>query len=120
MPRRPARPCAHRGCPELVRGRARYCDEHQQQHQRAYDQRRGSSAQRGYDYRWQRLRRMQLARYPLCADPDQVHAGQPVPAEEVDHIIPLSKGGTHAFDNLQSLCKSCHSRKTARESGGWG
>ncbi len=39
-------------------------------------------------------------------------------AEEVDHIIPLARGGTNKWENLQSLCKSCHSKKTIRENRG--
>ncbi len=34
---------------------------------------------------------------------------------EVDHIIPLSQGGREHTDNLQTLCRDCHIRKTARE-----
>ena len=36
-------------------------------------------------------------------------------ASQVDHIMPLSRGGTNDRANLQPLCHSCHSRKTARE-----
>jgi 5-methylcytosine-specific restriction protein A len=37
-------------------------------------------------------------------------------AKEVDHIKPISEGG-EAFDigNLQSLCVSCHAKKSAKE-----
>lgn len=33
----------------------------------------------------------------------------------VDHIKPESKGGTLAFDNLQTLCRPCNSSKGAKE-----
>jgi len=34
---------------------------------------------------------------------------------EVDHIVPLSAGGTNDHDNLQALCRNCHGEKTQRE-----
>jgi len=32
---------------------------------------------------------------------------------EVDHIVPLYKGGTNDLTNLVSLCPNCHRKKTA-------
>ena len=34
---------------------------------------------------------------------------------ELDHVRPLGDGGTDAEDNLQLLCRDCHTRKTRRE-----
>ncbi|WP_269112462.1 HNH endonuclease [Burkholderia thailandensis] len=42
--------------------------------------------------------------------------GMTIAAVVVDHVVPIKDGGAR-FDwvNLQSLCVSCHNRKTATE-----
>ena len=66
--------------------------------------------------RWRRLRAYVLAEHPLCRMCEA--QGKLTPANEVDHINPISKGGdAWDIDNLQSLCISCHSRKTAVDTG---
>jgi 5-methylcytosine-specific restriction endonuclease McrA len=32
-------------------------------------------------------------------------------AESIDHVVPRSKGGPHAWENVVAACKSCNSRK---------
>lgn len=89
---------------------------------RWYGQKRGrtrsaehkaSTSERGYGTAWQKLRLMQLNRCPVC---EECQAnGRTTPGHHVDHIVPLSAGGQHELSNLQTLCASCHSRKTNRE-----
>lgn len=31
---------------------------------------------------------------------------------EIDHIVPLFKGGGNEITNLQALCRNCHAKKT--------
>jgi len=38
-------------------------------------------------------------------------------APELDHIVPLSKGGAHTRENTQCLCRSCNLNKGARTTG---
>ena len=37
----------------------------------------------------------------------------------LDHMIPLSKGGQHSAANVVECCKSCNSRKHAKDFGQW-
>ena len=61
------------------------------------------------------IRAMRLKMEPGCRDCRS--RGVVTAAQEVDHIVP-HKGDMSLFidiDNTQSLCKSCHSTKTAME-----
>lgn len=111
--KRAASACRNGRCPGLVRnGVCSVCGPLRRQSQQAQDERRGSAARRGYDGRWQRIRALHLSAHPLCAD--CTDAGRVVEATEVHHRIALRNGGTHDESNLLSLCKSCHSTRTAR------
>src|SRR6266542_5211832 len=62
----------------------------------------------GYGYQWTKIRRAFLRANPSCA---KCHAK----AVQIDHKTPLREGGTHAWENLQSLCLKCHGAKSKRE-----
>jgi 5-methylcytosine-specific restriction endonuclease McrA len=70
--------------------------------------------------RWYHLRRVLLAREPLCRECAAV--GVVRPAVQADHvrraIDVIRERGSEAFfdiDNVQPLCGSCHGVKNARE-----
>lgn len=82
-------------------------------------QRRQRRGARPYDKaRWKRLRKMVLARDPLCVE--CLKQGRTEASTHADHIVALSQGGTNRMENLQGLCASCHNRKTALTDGGFG
>lgn len=35
-------------------------------------------------------------------------------AENIDHVVPRSKGGTHTWDNVVAACRPCNMRKEDR------
>lgn len=61
----------------------------------------------------QRERAQVIAEEPLCRR--CLARGVESPTEEVDHIKPLSQGGTDTRSNKQGLCVPCHRDKTAAE-----
>lgn len=111
MANRPLRPCRCPGCPELTGDG--WCPKHRPKHQR------GASAAYHSWYLlpiWtDDLRPGQLLREPFCRE--CARRGLRTPAVDVDHILD-HKGDWAVFtdrNNLQSLCHSCHSRKTMLE-----
>ena len=65
---------------------------------------------------WLRLRAMVLAQSPLCVM--CLAEGRTRAASHVDHKDGNSRNND--LENLQGLCRPCHSSKTAREDGGFG
>jgi 5-methylcytosine-specific restriction endonuclease McrA len=41
------------------------------------------------------------------------------PAEHLDHVLPLSRGGAHAVPNLRPLCAPCNLSKGAKTDADW-
>lgn len=113
VPRR----CKHGGCRNLTTNISGYCDQHSDD----ISKYRQSSSKRGYGYKWRKARERHLQLYPFCEECKR--QGKPaVLATDVDHIVP-HKGDPNLFwnpNNWQSLCHTCHSRKTAAEDGGFG
>ena len=110
MPQRPLKPCAVPGCSTLTRERC--CEAHAKQRQQEQDERRGSSAQRGYGYRWQQARARFLQKHPLCVL--CLANGKTEAATVVDHKTP-HRGDDKLFwdqENWQPLCKMHHDEKT--------
>jgi 5-methylcytosine-specific restriction endonuclease McrA len=61
---------------------------------------------------WERSSRLQRTEFPLCTD--HLARGEYVPAVDVHHTARRSVGGPLLTGELLSLCKACHSSRTAR------
>jgi len=108
--RRASHICPYPGCIEVIPPSTRYCAKHLRVYPRPIDA-RPSSAQRGYDAEWRKIRAAYLSQHPFC-----VVGGER--ATEVDHIVSLKDGGSNDWDNLRSYCKHHHSRRTAHDQPG--
>lgn len=117
MPRKPKKPCAYPGCPNLTEGR--YCPEHQSKVNSEYEKYgRDPRTKKRYGRAWKRIRDKYVQEHPFCEL--CFRRGIIVETEEVHHRKPLSEGGTHDRSNLIALCKSCHSRIHAERGDRWG
>ena len=114
LPQPTPRFCLVPGCPRYSNGSG-YCDAHapvvRAQTHRAYDMGpRDQWARRFYkSAAWRKFREVVLQKFPICQDCEVL------PSCEVHHIV---KARTRklllSFRNVLALCKSCHSKRTAR------
>lgn len=79
--------------------------------ERHHKQFRTSAQKRTSGRRWMSMRHVVLVEEPVCRV-----CGRKASAQ-VDHIVPLCKGGTDVRDNLQGICDECHDIKTSSDLG---
>ncbi|WP_054948968.1 HNH endonuclease [Numidum massiliense] len=124
MPSRPKKPCAAPGCPNLTDGQ--YCEQHAHksaERDRYYDRHHRDKQARTF-YRspeWKLVRQRALNRDSgLCQH--CLRRKRITMADMVDHIVPIRKAWHLRLDtrNLQSLCNSCHNKKTAEDKRRYG
>jgi len=144
MPMLPKRCCSDPMCGAVAAPGSSRCPAHARALQRSYDDRRGTTVERGYDSDHQRLRVLCFVRdewrCKVCGwEPDVVRdcrlAGVDAPPVEVvldelrraklagerhlhmDHIIRIEDRPELRLDlsNVQTLCSLCHARKTMAE-----
>ena len=116
MPRKPKKPCSYPGCPKLTYGR--YCEEHEKLTRKHYEKyKRNPATKKRYGAHWKRIRDAYVKHHPVCEMCKK--RGIHTPTQEVHHIIPLAEGGSNDWDNLMSLCKSCHSRLHVNRGDRW-
>ena len=61
--------------------------------------------------RWMALRHVVMVEEPVCS------ICKRRPSVQVDHIVPVSKGGKDDRQNLQGVCLECHELKTRDDLG---
>lgn len=107
MPRA-MRVCRTRDCIELTR--SGLCDDCQSKTNKAH-----ADKYPDYGPAWRRLSASFLRRYPYCFNCGNA-------AAVVDHIVSVAADRSLMLDrsNLQSLCRSCHGKKTTAVDGGFG
>jgi 5-methylcytosine-specific restriction protein A len=106
---RVVRSCLQPYCTRLAE-RNGYCLEHARQVTG-----KRSRHEAGYDYDWVKFRRSYLMRHPLCVRCQA--RGRVTAAAEIHHRRVLRDYPELRFEeeNLEALCKSCHSRETNRK-----
>lgn len=116
----PVHPCADPTCDALLPYGVSRCDVHRA----TLERRRGTATARGYTKQWSARSLLFRQRFPLCGmrpghrPPvmSQCHdEGRLTMAEHVDHVVPHEGDVDRFWDeegNWQSLCATCHARKT--------
>lgn len=119
MPYKPKHPCGYPRCPELTD--KAFCEKHEKKRIEEYNKYRRDDFTKSFytSKEWRLTRKRHLKEQPFCIECMKV--GKIVKATIVDHIVPIKQGGAkYDSNNLQSLCWSCHSRKSVKEGSRYG
>ena len=116
MPARLKRACRKIGCPGTTIHRTGLCEKHQKTDGSwsQWQQKKGNTTERGYGAEWRKIRKPILQRDNyLCQSCKR--KGILTAANIVDHIVSKANKGTDEPDNLETICDTCHKKKTATE-----
>ena len=111
--------CVAPSCKEIVRDSTSRCEKHKftakKDKNKLRELRGGRRNSKVYDSsRWRRLSNKKRTVTPFC-EMCEVD-GVTLVADVTDHIIEIEDGGNqYEWDNLMSLCHTCHNQKTADE-----
>ncbi|MFD4608290.1 HNH endonuclease [Streptomyces sp. NPDC058440] len=97
--------CLHKGCLSTTVRDGR-CNEHQIR--KSWNRTSARNASRPSDWSKRRARVLARDRFicQRCSSRERL---------EVDHIVPVARGGSWELTNLWVLCRSCHRLKTYNE-----
>ena len=95
----------------VVSGKEKLCPLHKNWKPTRRKKLQQSSAARGYGYQYRKARLIKLKEvHYMCEE-----CG--TKAVNVDHITPISKGGTNDQSNLRAYCLRCHLKKHGKLGG---
>lgn len=115
MPYAPLAGCSQPGCNKLRIKDKKYCIDHVKQPTTDQQKERIKINNKIYaNTTWRRLRKLQLAAFPLCKACLEMIPSRVTAAVEVHHSKEVKEYQEEMFvmENLVSLCSSCHSRIT--------
>ena len=113
MPKAPPTPCRAPRCREMA-SKSGMCAKHYVKPKAWVSSEGKSASERGYGPKWRKTRKRILIRDSyLCQECKR--GGIVTLAREVDHVLNKAAGGSEEDSNLESICITCHKKKTLSE-----